>query len=69
MHITNITDYDKMTDAYNNTLSLNNFCTNNEIIIEIIIPLFTKNPCGMSLMCLKTLMLYTLTKPLIINFK
>ena len=64
MYITNITDYDNMTDDYNNTLSINNNCTNNENNIEIIILLFTIIPCGMSLVCLISLMAYTLIKPL-----
>ena len=36
MYITNVTDYDKMTDDYNNTLLSN--CTNNEKNIVINIP-------------------------------
>ena len=44
MCITNITDYDTMTDDYNNNLSINNNCTNNENNIEIIVPLFTIIP-------------------------
>ena len=58
----NVTDYDNMTDDYI-SLSINNNCTNNEISIEIIIPLFTIFPCGMSLLCLISLMMYTLIKP------
>ena len=64
MYITNVTDYDNMTDDYSDTLSINNNCTNNDDKIEIIIPLFTIIPCGMSLMCLISLMVYTLIKPL-----
>ena len=58
MYITNNTDYDNMTDAYNN-------CTNNEKDIVIIIPalLFTI-PSGLSFLCLISLMVYTLIKPL-----
>ena len=59
MYITNITDYDNMTDAYNN-----NNCINNDNNFEIIIPLFTIIPCGFSLICLISLMEYTLNKPL-----
>ena len=57
MTITNITDditeYDKTTDT-------------NDCIIDIIIPalLFTI-PCGLSFLCLISLMVYTLVKPLI----
>ena len=51
MYITNITD------DYN--------CTDNENSnIEIVIPLLTIIPCGMLLVCLISLMLYTLIKPL-----
>ena len=56
MYITNITD------DYNDTLSSN--CTNNDNNIEIVIPLITIIPCGMSLLCLICLMVYTLIKPL-----
>ena len=60
MYITNITD------DYNDTLSINNNCTNNdnENNIEIILPLITIIPCGLSLICLISLMVYTLIKPL-----
>ena len=58
MYITNITD------DYNQTLSINNNCTNDDNNIEIIIPLFTIIPCGLSLICLISLMVYTLIKPL-----
>ena len=58
MHITNITV------DYNDTLSLNNNCANNDNNIEITIPLFTKILCGLSLICLISFMLYTLIKPL-----
>ena len=47
-----------ITDEYNN-------CTNNDNNIEIIIPLFTIIPCGMSRMCLISLMVYTLIKTLL----
>ena len=55
MHIVNVTDgYDKMT--------LSN-CTNNENNIDIPIPalLFTI-PCGITFLCLISLMVYTLIK-------
>ena len=58
MHITNITD------DYNDTMSINDKCTNCENNIEIIIPLLTIIPCGMSLICLISLMVYTLLRPL-----
>ena len=52
----NITDYDNMTTSN---------CTDSENDIEIIIPalLFTI-PCGLSFICLMSLMVYTLIKPL-----
>ena len=59
MYITNITD------SYNDTLYINNNCTNNDKNIEIIIPLFSIIPCGMSLTCLISLMVYTLIKHLL----
>ena len=58
MYITNITD------DYNDTLSKNNNYTNNDNNIEIIIPLFTIIPCSLSLICLISLMVYTIVKPL-----
>ena len=61
MYITNITD------DYNDTLSINNNCTHSENNIEIVIPLITIIPCGMSLICLISLMVCTLIKPLFIN--
>ena len=64
MFIRNITDYGNMTDDYNDTISVNNNCTNNDDNIEIIIPLITIIPSGMSLLCLMSLMVYTLTKHL-----
>ena len=60
MYITNITD------DYNDTLSININCTNNDSSnIEIVIPLNTTVPYGMSLICLISLLVYTLIKPLI----
>ena len=58
MYITNITD------DYNDTLSINNNSTNNDINIEIKNPLFTMIPCSLSFFCLISLMVYTLVKPL-----
>ena len=54
----------KITDDYNDTLSININCTNNDNNIEIVIPLITIIPCEMSLICLISLMVYTLVKPL-----
>ena len=59
MYITNITD------DYDN-ISLCN-CTNNDNHIEILSPLITILPCGLSLICLISLMVYTLVKPLFNN--
>ena len=56
MYITNITD------DYDDTLSINNNCTNNDNNIEIVIPLITIISCGMSLICLISLMAYTSIK-------
>ena len=63
MNIINVTDYDNITDS---DMTLCN-CTNNDnndTNIEIVIPLITIIPCAMSLICLITLMVYTLIKPL-----
>ena len=64
----NVTDYDNMTDDYHDSLSINNNCTINEKRIDIIIPalLFTI-PCGLSFLCLLSLMVYTIIKPLFNN--
>ena len=67
MYITNVTDdYDNITSSnitdYDNLTLCN--CTNNDNNIEIVIPLITIIPCGMSLICLISLMVYTLIKPL-----
>ena len=59
MYITNITD------DYNDTLSINNNCTNKDNNNEIIIPLITIIPCRMSLICLISLMANTLVKHLL----
>ena len=53
-----------ITDDFNDTLSINNNCTNTDNNIEIIIPLFTIIPCSLSFICLISLMAYTLVKPL-----
>ena len=57
MYVTNITD-----DNDNTTLCN---CTNNENDIDIIIPaMLFITPCGISFVCLLSLMVYTLIKPL-----
>ena len=58
MYITNFTD------DYNDTLSINDNCTNNDNDIEIIIPLIAIIACSLSFFCLLSLMVYTLIKPL-----
>ena len=67
MNITNVTDFDNITD-YDNITSTNTTtcnCTDSEYNIDIIIPalLFTI-PCGLSFLCLMSLVVYTLIKPL-----
>ena len=60
MYVTNITDD-------NDNITICNCTTNdnNDTNIEIVIPLITIIPCGMSLICLISLMVYTLIKPLL----
>ena len=62
MNIINVTDLDNITD-YDDTSSCN--CTDSENDIDIIIPtlLFTI-PCGLSFLCLMSLIVYTLIKAL-----
>ena len=62
MYITNITD------DYNNITEYDNTTDTNNCNIDIIIPalIFTK-PCSLSFLCLISLMVYTLIKPLINN--
>ena len=56
MNILNITDYDNITCN----------CTNNKNDIDINIPaLLSTIPCGLSFLCLISLMVYTLIKPLL----
>ena len=62
MNNSNVTDHDNITD-YNIMASTN--CTNNEIIAtEIAKPLITIIPCELPLICLISLIVYTLVKPL-----
>ena len=52
MYVINVTDYDNVTDDYNDSLSINNNCTINENIFDIIIPsLLLTIPCGISFLC------------------
>ena len=77
MNVTNITpDYDNFTD-YDNITSTNftdydnitsNNCTNNENNVDIIIPtLLLTIPCGLLFLCLISIMVYSLIKPLLNN--
>ena len=61
MYVTNVFDFDNMTDDSNDTLSLNNICTMNEnnIVITIATSLLTI-PCGLSFSCLMSFLIYTL---------
>ena len=59
MNVSNITD---TIDDYNSTLTSN--CTDNDNNIEIVIPLVTIIPCGLSLVCLIYFMVYTLINSL-----
>ena len=65
MYVTNVTDdYDNITNNYDNITFTK--CTNNENNIDIIIPtLLLRVPCGLSLLCMLSLMIYTLIKHLI----
>ena len=64
MNLTNVTDYDKIPVSDNMTLC--NCTTNdyNNTNIQIVIPLITIIPCAVSLICLVSLMVYTIIKPL-----
>ena len=68
MNITNVTDYDNITSSnyteYDNMTLCN--CTINENKFNIIIPaLLFSIPCGLSFLCLISLMICILVKPLI----
>ena len=68
MYITNVIYFDNMTDDYNNSLSKKFNCTLNEKNIDIITPtLLLTIPCGLSFLCLLSLMLYTLVELLFNN--
>ena len=65
MNITNVTDYINMPhDEYNNNLTTNNNCTSNENNFDITIPTLLTLPCGLFILCLMSLTVYTLIKPL-----
>ena len=68
MFVTNFTDYDNVTDydSFTNDFTFTNNSTNNENNIDIIIPtILLTIPCGSSFLCSKSLMAYTLMKPLL----
>ena len=76
MNVTKITtiDYDNILDSNSTNdyiIFTNNIiviCTNNENNMDIkLSTLKLTNPCGWPFLCLMSLMMYTLTKPLIIN--
>ena len=46
---------------------MNNNCTINENNIDIFVPTLLPIPCGLSFLCLMSLMIYTLFKPLFNN--
>ena len=65
MYVLNVTDYDNVTDDYDDSLSINKNCFMNENNIDIIIPAFLFTiPCGLSFSCLISFMVYTSIKPL-----
>ena len=80
MYITNVTndydnitcsnysDYDNITSSDYDNMTLSN-CTNIDTNIEEILPFFTIIPYTMSLVCLISLMAYTLVKPFFIKNK
>ena len=60
------TDYDNLTSG-NDNMTLTNW-TNNENKIDILIPSLPLTiPCGLSFLCLMSLMVYMLSKPLLNN--
>ena len=49
MYLTKATDCDNETDDYNDSLSIKNNCTNNEINTDIFLPILLLTiPCGLS---------------------
>ena len=64
----NVADYDDMTVDYNDSLSIINNCIINENNIDIIITgLLFSIPCGLSILCSISFMVYTSIKPLFNN--
>ena len=62
MNVINITDYDNSANDYNISNDCTNNVNNNDLIITT--PLLTI-PCGFSILCLLSLMVYTLKKTFI----
>ena len=57
MSIANVTEYDNLTDDYNDSLSIHNISILKENNIHIIEPrLLLTTPCGLSFSCLMGLM-------------
>ena len=64
MYVLNVTDLNNSNDYDNITDN----CTINESSIDILLPtLLLTIPCGLSFLCLVSLMVYTLFKPLFNN--
>ena len=63
-----VSHHDIMFDEYNDSLSKKNSCTNNENNFDIFLPtLLLTIPCGLSILCLMSLLVHTIIKPLINN--
>ena len=61
-------DFEKITDTNTtNDYNITDNCTINENNIDILIPTLLTIPGGISFVCLISLMVYTLIKPLIKN--
>ena len=70
MNVTNINDYDIITDYDNftNDYHIANNCTKNEKNVDLFITtLLLTLPCGLSILCLISFMVYTIIKPLFNN--
>ena len=58
MYVMNVTEYVNMTDDYNDSLSINNICTDNvKNIDKLIQTRLITTSCGISFLCLMSLML------------
>ena len=62
--MTNVTDLNSTNDYDNST----DDCTDNKNNFDIVVPtLLLTIPCGLSFLCLMSLMVYSVIKPLFIN--